>query len=65
MAVPDFEAGSGNFPIAGWQVGTGQVVVPLHGGPGLSEYTESLLRELVDRSTVVRFHPATESPAPS
>ncbi len=65
MAVPDFEAGSGNFPIAGWQAGSGQVVVVPHGGPGLSEYTEGLLPELVDRYTVVRFHPATESPAPS
>lgn len=30
-------------------------MVVLHGGPGLSEYTESLLPELVNRYTVVRF----------
>ncbi|NNM97529.1 MAG: hypothetical protein HKL89_08000 [Candidatus Dormibacteraeota bacterium] len=65
MAVPDSEAGSGNGPVAGWQAGTGQVVVLLHGGPRLSECTEGFLPELVDRDTVVRFHPATESPAPT
>ncbi|MGA9775338.1 MAG: alpha/beta hydrolase [Candidatus Dormiibacterota bacterium] len=52
---PDFEVGGGDDLIAGWQSGGGQAVLVLHGGPGLSEYTESLLPELVDAYTVIRY----------
>lgn len=54
-ATPDFEVGAGSSLIAGWKTGTGPPVVLLHGGPGLSEYTESLLPELTDAYTVIRF----------
>jgi pimeloyl-ACP methyl ester carboxylesterase len=54
-ATPDFEVAAGSSLIAGWKTGTGPPLVLLHGGPGLSEYTESLLPELTDAYTVIRF----------
>lgn len=51
----DFEFGTGSSRIAGWKTGTGPPVLLLHGGPGLSDYTDSLLPELTDAYTVVRF----------
>lgn len=41
--------------IAGWREGSGPTAVVLHGGPGLSDYTESLADELVDGYTVYRY----------
>jgi pimeloyl-ACP methyl ester carboxylesterase len=52
---PNFEVGTGDHRLVGWKAGSGPVVVVLHGGPGLSEYTESLLPELTDHYTVVRY----------
>ncbi|MGA8207756.1 MAG: alpha/beta hydrolase [Candidatus Dormiibacterota bacterium] len=55
MKSTNFEVGSGDHRLAGWQAGSGPALVVLHGGPGLSEYTESLLPELTDRYTVIRY----------
>jgi len=55
MAGSNFEVGTGDHRLVGWRSGSGPVVVVLHGGPGLSEYTESLLPELTDHYTVVRY----------
>ncbi|HVB14123.1 MAG TPA: alpha/beta hydrolase [Candidatus Dormibacteraeota bacterium] len=55
MNAPDFEVGKREHRLAGWTSGQGPTVVVLHGGPGLSDYTYSLLPELVDSYTVVRF----------
>ncbi|HVC39319.1 MAG TPA: alpha/beta hydrolase [Candidatus Dormibacteraeota bacterium] len=55
MTAFDFEVGHGDHRIAGWRAGQGPAVVVLHGGPGLSEYTASLLPELEDGYSVVRF----------
>jgi pimeloyl-ACP methyl ester carboxylesterase len=55
MAISNFEVGTGDQRLVGWKTGSGPVVLVLHGGPGLSEYTESLLGELSDGYTVVRY----------
>ncbi len=41
--------------IRGWRAGSGEPVLVLHGGPGLSDYTSSLADELVDGFTVYRY----------
>jgi len=41
--------------IIAWQAGDGPWVLVLHGGPGLSDYTESLADELADAYSVIRF----------
>jgi pimeloyl-ACP methyl ester carboxylesterase len=41
--------------ISGWRAGSGEPVLILHGGPGLSDYTTSLADELVDGFTVYRY----------
>ena len=38
-----------------WRQGSGPPVLVLHGGPGLSEYTEPLVAELEDAFTVYRY----------
>lgn len=38
-----------------WRKGPGPAVLVLHGGPGLSEYTEALVGELEDGFTVYRY----------
>ena len=41
--------------ISGWKLGSGELVVLLHGGPGLSEYLGSLAEELADGYTTFRY----------
>lgn len=41
--------------ITGWQQGQGPRVLLLHGGPGVSDYTESLAAQLEDRYCVTRY----------
>ncbi len=41
--------------IVGWQAGSGPWVLVLHGGPGLSDYTQSLAAELQDGFSVLRY----------
>ena len=41
--------------IIAWQQGEGPHVLVLHGGPGMSDYTESLAAELEDGYTVTRY----------
>jgi proline iminopeptidase len=41
--------------ITGWQQGEGLDVLLLHGGPGVSDYTESLAAELEDGYAVTRY----------
>jgi pimeloyl-ACP methyl ester carboxylesterase len=41
--------------ITAWQQGEGQHVLLLHGGPGVSDYTESLAAELEDGYSVTRY----------
>ncbi len=52
---PDFEVQAVHGGIAGWKAGSGPAVVVLHGGPGLSDYTDTLEPELVDAYTVIRY----------
>ncbi|HVB53128.1 MAG TPA: alpha/beta hydrolase [Candidatus Acidoferrales bacterium] len=55
MTPPDFEVGAGELRLAGWKTGRGPAVLLLHGGPGLSDYMDSLVPELADGYTVARF----------
>ena len=41
--------------LTGWRAGSGPPVLILHGGPGLSDYTEPMAAELVDGFTVYRY----------
>ena len=40
--------------VVAWQAGAGPWALVLHGGPGLSDYTESLADELEDASAPSR-----------
>lgn len=42
----EFVAGSGQDKIVGWVAGSGPTVLLLHGGPGMSDYSEMLLEEV-------------------
>lgn len=42
-------------PISGWRLGSGEPVLLLHGGPGLSDYLGSLAEELADGYTTFRY----------
>ena len=50
-----FEAPVPGGTIAASRAGLGRPVLILHGGPGLSDYTESLAAELDDAFSVIRF----------
>jgi pimeloyl-ACP methyl ester carboxylesterase len=49
--------------ITAWQQGEGPHVLLLHGGPGVSEYTESLAAELEDGYTVTRYQQRGVAPS--
>jgi proline iminopeptidase len=49
--------------ITAWQRGDGPHVLLLHGGPGVSEYTESLAAELEDGYTVTRYQQRGVAPS--
>jgi pimeloyl-ACP methyl ester carboxylesterase len=49
--------------IVGWQQGAGRHVLLLHGGPGVSDYTESLAAELEDGYTVTRYQQRGVAPS--
>jgi proline iminopeptidase len=55
MTEPNFEVGGGDDRLAGWRSGHGPAVVLLHGGPGLSDYLDSLEPELAGGYTVIRY----------
>jgi pimeloyl-ACP methyl ester carboxylesterase len=50
-----FEAGVTDGVLSGWTSGTGDPVLLLHGGPGLSDYTEGFAQELAGDYTVHRY----------
>jgi pimeloyl-ACP methyl ester carboxylesterase len=49
--------------ITAWQQGDGPHVLLLHGGPGVSEYTEALAAELEDGYTVTRYQQRGVAPS--
>jgi pimeloyl-ACP methyl ester carboxylesterase len=49
--------------ITAWQQGEGPHVLLLHGGPGVSDYTEALAAELEDGYTVIRFQQRGVAPS--
>jgi pimeloyl-ACP methyl ester carboxylesterase len=49
--------------ITAWEQGEGPHVLLLHGGPGLSDYTESLAAELEDGYTVTRYQQRGVAPS--
>jgi proline iminopeptidase len=54
-AEAEFRAVVAGGSITGWVAGDGPPVLVLHGGPGLSDYTASLGRELGDGFRVIRY----------
>jgi proline iminopeptidase len=59
----EFEVEVAGGTITGWQRGAGPHVLLLHGGPGLSEYTEGLAAELEDGYTVTRYQQRGVAPS--
>jgi proline iminopeptidase len=53
--IDSFEVEVSGGVISGSKTGTGPPVVILHGGPGLSDYLDSLGEELASRYTVYRY----------
>ena len=51
----NFTVEGSDGPISGWRLGSGEPVVLLHGGPGLSEYLGSLAEELADGYSTIRY----------
>jgi hypothetical protein len=49
--------------ITAWQRGSGPHTLLLHGGPGISDYTESLAVELEDAYTVTRYQQRGVAPS--
>ena len=50
-----FTVGTDAGSIGGWRAGSGEPVVLLHGGPGLSEYLDTLVEELAEGYTTFRY----------
>jgi pimeloyl-ACP methyl ester carboxylesterase len=50
-----FEAAVPEGILSGWASGAGEPVLLLHGGPGLTDYTEGLAEELASAYTVYRY----------
>jgi pimeloyl-ACP methyl ester carboxylesterase len=59
----EFDVAVPGGTITAWQQGEGPHVLLLHGGPGVSEYTESLAAELEDGYTVTRFQQRGVAPS--
>lgn len=59
----EFQAPVPGGGITGWRTGTGAPVLVLHGGPGLSDYTESLVAELGDGFQAIRYQQRGLSPS--
>lgn len=59
----EFEVPVPGGSLRGWVHGEGPPVLVLHGGPGLSEYMESLVPELEDAFTVIRFQQRGVAPS--
>jgi proline iminopeptidase len=53
--VARFTAGVDGGELAGWRSGTGEPALVLHGGPGLTDYTESLGAELDGTFEAIRY----------
>jgi pimeloyl-ACP methyl ester carboxylesterase len=51
----DFDAPVAGGALGGWVTGRGDPVLVLHGGPGLSDYTDALADELNTMFTVYRY----------
>ncbi len=55
MPSTQFEIAAEGARLVGWRQGRGPTVLLLHGGPGLSDYLESLVPELADGYDLVRY----------
>ena len=55
MAEPGFTVRSDGGEIGGWDAGDGPAALILHGGPGLSDYTEGLAAELFGLFRSIRY----------
>jgi proline iminopeptidase len=53
--LPDFEVPVTGGALGGWVTGSGTPLLLLHGGPGLSDYTEAFADELGTACTVYRY----------
>ena len=51
----DFTVEGSDAAISGWRLGSGEPVLLLHGGPGLSDYLGSLAEELADGYATFRY----------
>ena len=55
MSEPGFTVRVDGGDIGGWELGHGPPALILHGGPGLSDYTEALATEISGRFRTIRF----------
>jgi proline iminopeptidase len=54
-ALVDFDVPVAGGSLGGWVSGSGDPVLLLHGGPGVSDYTKGLAEEIETRFTVYRY----------